>query len=184
VLLYIKATKRLLLATVLAAVFASQLLLAQSAPSFSGVWKQSNDRSEPKRKGDVTLKIDHRDPEFTVETTILRGSGSPRVAKQRYTTDGKPSTTTGADGDEFLTSIVWKGSELVFSIEEHEDGRTLRSTETWSLIEDGSALKRVRERSDGSQKQTLVYLRIDTKDTAQTHMQTQDAGKAVPVDRK
>ncbi len=179
-----KMAKRLFLTIVFLAVFASQLLPAQGLPSFSGVWKQSNDRSQPARKGDVTLKIDHRDPEFIVETTILRGSGAPRVAKQRYTTDGKVSTSTGADGDEFLTSIVWKGSDLVFSIEEHEDGRTIRSNETWSLIEDGAALKRVRERSDGSQKQTLIYLRTGAQGVAWTPMTKKDAGKAVLVDRK
>jgi len=176
-------TKRLLPAVALVAVFASQLLLAQAPPSFSGVWKQSNERSQPARKGDVTLRIDHRDPEFIVETTILRGSGAPRVAKQRFTTDGKPSTTTGADGDEFLTSIVWKGTELIFSVEEHEDGRTIRSSETWILIEDGAALKRVRERSDGTQKQTLIYLRMDTKETAHTPM-PKDTSKAVLVGSK
>ena len=148
------------LAAALLAVFASQLLPAQTLPSFSGVWKLSNDRSQPARKGDVTLKIEHRDPEFVVETTILRGAAAPRSARQRYTTDGKTSTTTGADGDEFLTSVVWKGTDLVFTVEEHEDGRTIRSTETWSLIEDGAALKRVRETYEGSKKQTLIYLRV------------------------
>ena len=51
---------------------------------------------------------------------------------QRYTTDGKVSMSTGADGDEFHTSVVWKESSLVFSIEEHEDGRILLSRETWT----------------------------------------------------
>jgi len=180
---HIRVARRFLLAVGLVAVFASQLLPAQSLPSFSGVWKQSNDRSQPARKGNVTLKIDHHDPELTVETTILRGSEAPRVAKQRFTTDGKPSTTTGADGDEFVTSVAWKGTELIFSVEEHEDGRTIRSSETWSLIEDGAALKRVRERSDGTQKQTLIYLRMDTKETAHTPM-PKDTSKAGLVGSK
>lgn len=151
--------RRFIVAAVFVMVFTAQSLLGQTHPSLSGVWKQSNDRSQPSRRGDVTLRIDHRDPELVVETAILRSPGPPRTAKQKYSTDGKTSTTTGADGDEFLTSVVWKGTALVFRIEEHEDGRTLLSKETWSLIEDGAALQRVREYSDGQATQTLVYLR-------------------------
>ena len=71
--------------------------------------------------------------------------------------------STGADGDEFYTAIVWKGSSLVFSIEEHEDSRVILSTETWTLVENGSAIKILRETANahasGTPKQTLVYLR-------------------------
>ena len=132
-------------------------------PNFSGTWKQSNERCVPKRTGDVTLRIDHRDPEFLVETTAQRNSGPTRHAVQRYSTDGKTSVSTGADGDEFHTSIVWSGPSLVFSVEEHEDGRIILSRETWTLTENGAALQRERENlsapEDGSRKQTLIYLR-------------------------
>jgi hypothetical protein len=120
-------------------------------PNFSGTWKQSNDRSVPARTGDVTLHVDHHDPDLTVETTILRGS---RHALQHYTTDGKMSVSTGADGDEFHTAVTWHGPALVFSIEEHEDGRIILSRETWTLIENGAALERSREL-----KGKIIYLR-------------------------
>jgi len=117
----------------------------------------------PPRKGDVTLRIEHRDPGLIVETTVQRSSGPSRHALQRYSTDGKATVSTGADGDEFHTSIVWNGPSLVFSIEEHEDGRILLSKETWSMIENGAALQRVREglspSSDATGRQTLIYLR-------------------------
>lgn len=135
---------------------------AQPAANFSGTWKQDNDRSQPKRHGDVTLHIEHHDPELKVETSIFRGSQNPgpgpRHAVQKYTTDGKVSVSTGADGDEFHTSVVWKDSSLVFTIEEHEDGRILHSQETWSLIENGTTLQRTRERPNG-EKQILFYHR-------------------------
>jgi hypothetical protein len=130
----------------------------QAQPDFSGIWKQDNDRCQPKRSGEVTLRIEHHGPELKVETSILRGAQTPRRALQRYTTDGKVSVSTGADGDKFHTSAIWKGSELVFSIEEHEDGHILLSKETWSLIEDGATLRRIRERPDG-ERQTLLYRR-------------------------
>jgi hypothetical protein len=133
---------------------------AQPAANFSGTWKQSNERCVPKRNGDVTLRIDHQDRRLMVETTILRGSSPARHAVQRYTTDGKVSVSTGADGDEFHTSVSWKGPSLVFAVEEHEDGRILLSTETWTLIKNGAVLQRVRQRSDGNgETQTFVYLR-------------------------
>jgi hypothetical protein len=131
---------------------------SQTAPDFSGVWKQDNDRCVPKRGGDVMLRTDHHDPELTVETSISRHSVNSRHAIQKYTTDGKASISMGADGDEFHTTVAWNDSSLVFSIEEHEGGRILLSTETWSLVENGTILQRIRERPDG-QKQTLFYQR-------------------------
>lgn len=130
----------------------------QMAPDFSGLWKQDNDRCQPKRSGDVTLQIEHHASDFTVETSIRRDSQSIRHAVQTYAIDGKISVSTGADGDEFHTSVVWKDSSLVFSIEEHEEGRVLRSQETWSLIDNGATLQRARERPDG-EKQILIYRR-------------------------
>jgi hypothetical protein len=144
--------------TVLLLSTASAGAWSQTMPDFSGQWKQDNDRCQPKRNGEVTLKIAHHGPEFTVETTIARASGGSRQAVQKYTTDGKVSVSTGADGDEFQTSIVWSGQSLVFSIEEHEEGRILKSKEAWSVIEDGKTLESIREPAS-DQKQTILYRR-------------------------
>jgi hypothetical protein len=130
----------------------------QAAPDFSGLWKQDNDRCLPKRGGDVALRIEHHDRELTVETSISHGAPNSRHAVQKYTTDGRVSVSTGADGDEFHTAVAWRDSNLVFSIEENEDGRILRSTEMWSLIENGATLQRTRERPD-SARQILYYRR-------------------------
>lgn len=129
----------------------------QTMPDFSGLWNQDNDRCQPKRSGDVTLRIDHHEPELTIETTISHGSLSSGHAVQKYTTDGRVSVSTGADGDEFHTTVAWKDSSLVFTIEEHEDGR-IHSQETWSLIENGATLQRTRERPNGG-KQIIFYHR-------------------------
>jgi hypothetical protein len=141
----------------LLAFFAARPLAFAQTLDFSGLWEQDNDRCQPKRSGAVTLHIEHADPRLVVETSISRGAES-RHAKQEYTTDGKVSISTGADGDEFHTSVFWRGSSLVFSIEEHEDGRVLRSIETWSLLESGATLQRIRERADG-EKQVLFFRR-------------------------
>jgi hypothetical protein len=149
-----RVTLLVLLATVLSAVAGR----AEEHPDFSGTWKLSGERSVPPSTGDVTLVILHQGPVLSVETTMVRGSAAARHALQRYTIDGKPSVSTGADGDEFHTSVVWDRHSLVFSIEEHEDGRILPAKETWSLIESGSVLQRVRVRP-GVANQNLVYLR-------------------------
>ncbi len=92
----------------------------QSAPDFSRLSKQDNDRCLPKRSGDATLCIEHHDPELTIETSVSHDSVNLRRAIQKYTTDGRASVSTGVDGDEFVTAVAWKDSSLVFSIEEHE----------------------------------------------------------------
>lgn len=126
------------------------------ASDFSGTWKQSNEECSPKRRGDVTLTIQRRDPELVVETTS-KGLIA-RHAMQRYTTDGVESKSIGADGDEFYSTVVWENDTLVFNIVEVEDGKRLKSTEIWSLVDGGRRLKRLR-RTEKSGEQTLIYLR-------------------------
>jgi hypothetical protein len=150
--------RRALLALLPALLLTARGICAPSNPNFTGTWKQSNERSTPARTGNVTLKIEHHDPEFTVETFTEGKSGSPRHALQHYTTDGNISNSTGADGDAFRTAVVWSGLSLAFSIEEHEDGRVLHSQETWTLIDNGTVLERRRSHDDGG-KQTVIYLR-------------------------
>ncbi len=123
---------------------------------FTGIWKQNNEQCSPKRTGDVTLSIQRRDSELVVETTSK--GRTAKHALQRYTTDGLESKSTGADGDEFHSVVVWKDRSLIFDIVEIEDGKRLKSTEIWSLINGGTTLKRLR-RTEKSGEQTLIYLR-------------------------
>ncbi|QMV19349.1 hypothetical protein GOB94_12150 [Granulicella sp. 5B5] len=95
-----------------------------------------------------------------METTIVRAGYADRHALQRYTTDGQPSTSTGADGDSFETRIVWDGPVLVFTLVEQEDGRTIHSAERWSVSEDGQTLKRDRRSSKAEGESVIVYQRV------------------------
>jgi hypothetical protein len=142
----------------LLALFVACSTARAQTPDFSGLWQQDNDRCQPKRTGDVTLRIEHHEPRLVVKTSISHGSQNPRHAEQEYTTDARISISTGADGDEFHTSVVWKDASLVFSIEEHEDGRVVHSNETWSLLENGATLERIRERPN-EEKQVLYFRR-------------------------
>ncbi|MGO9011579.1 MAG: hypothetical protein ACLQPN_15875 [Bryobacteraceae bacterium] len=63
--------------------------------------------------------------------------------RRRDSARGKPCSATprtepksiGADGGEFHSIVVWRGGTLVFDIVEIEEGKRLRSTEIWSLID-------------------------------------------------
>ena len=134
-------------------------LRAQATPklNFSGTWKKDPDRSATIRPGTVTLHIDHHDPDLRVEMTIARPNDPEQHADQHYTTDGKESVSTGTDGDSFHTRVTWQGRDLAFTIEEHEEGRILSSTELWSLSPDGNILTRLRRGAKG--EQTITYLR-------------------------
>lgn len=125
-----------------------------SAPDFSGSWKRDNERCSPKQAGDVTLTIHQSDSELVVETTS-KGLIA-RHALQHYTMDGTESVSTGTDGDEFHSKIIRKDATLVFDILEIEDGKRLKSSETWSLTDGGSALMRVRQ-TEKAGTQVLLY---------------------------
>jgi hypothetical protein len=105
-----------------------------------------------------SLHIERHGAELVVETSIAHASPGSRRAMQKYTIDGEVSVSTGADGDEFHTRVTRRGSSLVFTIEEHEDGHILHSQETWSLIEKSATLERIRERPNGK-KQILFNRR-------------------------
>lgn len=46
----------------------------------------------------------------------------------------------------------------MFEIVEIEDGKRLKSTEIWSLIDGGATLKRVRKTEKGGER-TVIYVR-------------------------
>jgi hypothetical protein len=56
---------------------------ALTIADFSGLWKQDNYRCQLKRNGDVRLRIEHHEPELTVETSTTRDSQNSRRAVPR-----------------------------------------------------------------------------------------------------
>ncbi len=139
------------------ATFALRAQTPTAKPNFSGTWKKDPGRSATIRPGTVTLRIEHHDPDLRVAMTIARPNDPEQHADQHYTTDGRESVSTGADGDSFHTRVTWQGRDLAFVIEEHEDGRILPSTELWTLSPDSNTLTRLRRSAKG--EQTIIYLR-------------------------
>ena len=102
--------------------------------------EQSNERCAPTRTDDVTLHIDQRDPDLRLwRLPCSEVPGRPGTLCNATVPMAEHSVSIGADGDEFHTSVAWNGPSLLFSVEEHEDGRILLSRETWTLIDNGSA---------------------------------------------
>ena len=75
------------------------------------------------------MPIEHHDPKLTGNLTITRPSAPEQHVQQKYTTDGRESISTGADGDSYYTKVVWRNGALVFTIAEHEDDNLINSLE-------------------------------------------------------
>ena len=146
---------------------------AKPASDFPAFWAQDNDRCLAKRSSNVTLPIELHDPELTLETFISHESTNSRRAIQKYTSDGRPSVSTGADGDGFDRAVTPEGLSLLFSIEEHERGSILRSTERWSVIENGADLGRISKRTH--EKQILFHGRPQRASKYLTYRRVQAA---------
>jgi hypothetical protein len=85
---------------VLIAIAALGLLAERMVPDFNGIRTQNNEQCSPKRTGDVTLNIRHRDPELLVETSS-KGRAT-KHALQCYTTDGLESKSTAPMATNFI----------------------------------------------------------------------------------
>jgi hypothetical protein len=135
-------------------------LQAQSHPDLTGSWKQNNDRCVPRQHGEATITITIHDPKLTVEIDSVYGQAPRSHAVKDYNTDGKPAVMKDSEGDEIDTTVAWRDQSLVFSTDEHEDGKIKHSEEVWTLIDNGTALERVRKGFRAGQTQTLIYVRV------------------------
>lgn len=135
---------------------------AQDKPNFSGEWLLNADKSQfgpippPECVG---LRITHREPEFIVEETGLKGApcGGFKVA---YTTDGKQVTYMAA-GVRRRAAAAWVDSSIVIQRVD-DDGIRVRIQS--SLSPDGKTLTRdLHGESDlGSADWTYVYDRVNS----------------------
>ena len=138
--------RRTLLGLLPALLVAPGGLCAPPETDFSGTWKQSNERSTPPRSGDVTLRIDHHDPDLTVETAIVRGPSAPRRTLQHYTTNGRTYISTGTDGDEFHARRMER-TRSRFLHRRARRGTGDSFPRDGSLMDGGAAIERRRERA-------------------------------------
>ncbi len=124
----------------------------------AGTWQQNNERCIPPPRNksySYKMTVELSDNTLRVHITSNNGHGE-RQSDFTYEIGGKELVYIGADGDEFHSAVHWEGDALVFDIVEHERGRLIRSRDTWTLIDSGKSLQRVRESPDERSK--VVYV--------------------------
>jgi hypothetical protein len=96
----------------------------------------------------------------TLDVRIVSDSGhGEKKLDLTYEVGGKELVYTGLDGDEFHSKVQWQGDHFVFTIVEHERGRTIRSSEVWTLIDGGKTLKRFKSGGDEGKENTYILAR-------------------------
>lgn len=130
-----------------------------AAGSWQGHWVQNNQRSVPPRHGSSALRMD-----VELNGSVLKvhmeskGGRGDRKLDVKYELGGPETVYTGLDGDEFHAQAKLAGDEIVFTVVEHEDGKLIPYTETWTLMDSGESLQRVK--LSGGKKTTTVLERI------------------------
>jgi len=93
--------------------FCSSIIAAQTKPDFSGVWKMNREKSKflaMENIRDIVSKIEHKEPNFSIFTTIT-GVDGDRTFEAKYTTDGKETTVKLPSGS-IKATAKWEGDAL------------------------------------------------------------------------
>jgi hypothetical protein len=120
---------------------------AQAPPDFTGHWRIETDSGVQRQ-----LDLEQKGNTLRVKTTVINSKGT-RHLEVSYHIGGPETVYKGLDGDEFRSSVHWDATALVFDTVEHEDGRDLPETTTWTLSEDRNRLQ-VRRQTNKSGKTT------------------------------
>jgi hypothetical protein len=131
-----------LLTTLFVIAAATGMARAADKPDFSGDWKMDADKSQfpPGMPAPTALtrKVDHKDPNLTVNSTQSGPQGDMNT-EAKYTTDGK-ETTNSMMGNDVKSKAVWEGKTLVISSIANFGGSDVKLTDKWTLAEDGKTL--------------------------------------------
>ncbi len=128
--------------------------------NLSGTWQQNNERSIPPLRNKThryKMTVEASNEIVRVRVTSNNGHGE-RNLDLTYQIGGKELVYTGMDGDEYHSKVHWDGGSLVFTTVEHERGRLIPSEETWTLLDSGNSLQRVKVSSAPGQESKSVYV--------------------------
>ncbi len=126
----------------------------------SGTWRQNNERSIPpphNKTHRYKMTVEASDETLRVRIIANKGHGE-RNLDLNYEIGGRELVYTGMDGDEYHSKVHWDGDRLVFTTVEHERGRPIPSQETWTLIDSGNSLQRVKVSSAPGEESKSVYV--------------------------
>jgi hypothetical protein len=130
--------------------------------NLSGTWQQNNERCIPPPRNKTSvykMTVEASDKALRVRVIANNGHGE-RKLDLTYEIGGKELVYTGIDGDEYHSKVHREGDSLVFTTVEHERGRLIPSEETWTLIDSGKSLQRVKASPDEESKRVYVLERL------------------------
>ncbi|MGA3189479.1 MAG: hypothetical protein ABSF22_20430 [Bryobacteraceae bacterium] len=126
-----------LMSTLFVIAAAANLAMAADKPDFSGNWKMDADKSTfgpTPPPTSMTSKIDHKDPDLSIETT-----SNDQTTTSKYSTDGK-ETTNQMMGNDVKSTAQWEGKVLVVKSAANFGGADVKLVSKYSLSEDGKTL--------------------------------------------
>lgn len=109
-------------------------------PDFSGSWRFDPGRSalEIPPPASVRFAIEHREPRFRLERTLVIGGRSDTFALE-LTTDGEATSLTH-HGAEIEARLFWDGDALVFESKVTRDGEPGTNFVRYTLADQGRTL--------------------------------------------
>lgn len=133
---------------------------AVAKPNFTGDWKMVPSKSDfgpiPAPET-MTSKIDHKDPQLSVNNTQTGQQGEMKT-QMTYTTDGTESTNE-IRGNPVKTVAKWDGEALKLDSKFNIQGNDVAIGDRWTLSEDGKTLTMNRhiESPQGALDLKIVY---------------------------
>ncbi len=121
--------------------FAGLLAAQAQKPNFSGQWKMvpsKSDYGSMEAPQSVTRKITHAEPNVTM-VAVQKSSRGEATTEFKYATDGKEYVNKTPLGDARST-LQWSGNELVLTTRRQVMGRSITTTDRWSLSADGKTM--------------------------------------------
>ncbi len=110
--------------------------------NFSGAWKmnpKTSDFGNLPAPTSLTRTIEHNEPKIRVQT-LQTGARGEVKSEYAYTTDGKPFSQSGPNG-EVKGSARWNGDTLIVQSTRQVQTVEIQQEDHWTLSKDGKLLK-------------------------------------------
>lgn len=114
-----------------------------SRPNLGGTWNLNIPKSAlgplPPPASEVEV-IEDKGSTITIRTKRKNDSGAETTTLQTLTTDGKPSTSTAADGGDVVSTAHWEGAALLVDSKQNYQGMDISIKKTYTISDDAKTL--------------------------------------------
>jgi hypothetical protein len=114
-----------------------------SRPNLGGTWNlnlaKSNLGPLPAPESEVEV-IEDKGSTITIRVKRKGNSGAETTTTQTLTTDGKPSTSTAADGGDVVSTAHGDGTTLVVESKQNYQGMDISIKQTYTIADEGKTL--------------------------------------------